>query len=141
MTGILGTSFNYGVVSSGDLIQVAVGAGARPSVAGYLALTVVFCTGSIPNLGCTLYRMKHNHSGGALLASGFFLPNAALRSLAAALWCEGVLLYGMATTNVGRLGPSVGFGVYIGTTVLFGNVIGWLIGEWRGPAGASFAAG
>jgi hypothetical protein len=62
------------------------------------------------------------------------LPNTALCSLAAALWYGGVLLYGMGLTNLGRLGPSVGFGLYIGMTVLFGNIIGWLIGEWRGAS-------
>jgi L-rhamnose-H+ transport protein len=134
VTGVLGTSFIYGFVSSADLIHAAVSAGARPSVAGYLAWTVVFCTGSIPNLGYTLYRMNHNKSGSALFASGFFLPNTALCSLAAALWYGGVLLYGMGTTNLGRLGPSVGFGLYIGMTVLFGNLIGWLVGEWRGAS-------
>jgi L-rhamnose-H+ transport protein len=68
------------------------------------------------------------------LDSGHFLPNAALCTLAAILWYGGVLLYGMATTQLGQLGPSVGFGLYIGMTVLFGNFNGWLIGEWKGAS-------
>jgi L-rhamnose-H+ transport protein len=66
VTGVIGTSFIYGFVSSGKLIQAAVEAGAKPSFAGYLAWTVVFCTGSIANLGYTLYRMGQNRTGGAL---------------------------------------------------------------------------
>jgi L-rhamnose-H+ transport protein len=136
VTGVLGTSFIYGFVSSGNLIQAAVSAGAKPSLAGYLAWTVVFCTGSIPNLGYALYRMFHNRTGRTLFGSGFLLPNTALCTLAAVLWYGGVLLYGMGTTHLGQLGPSVGFGLYIGMTVLFGNLIGWLIGEWRGASPA-----
>lgn len=133
-TGVLGTAFVYGFVSSTDLVRAAADAGAKPSVAGYLAWTVVFCTGSISNLGYALYLMRQNHSGGAVLASGSFVRNTALCSLAAVLWYGGVLLYGMATTQLGRLGPSVGFGLYVGGTVLFSNLIGWVIGEWRGAS-------
>lgn len=136
VTGVLGTSFIYGFVSSGSLIQAAVSAGARPSLAGYLAWTVVFCTGSIPNLGYALYRMLHNRTGSTLIGSGFLLPNMMFCTLAAALWYGGVLLYGMATMHLGPFGPSVGFGVYVGGTVLFGNAIGWSIGEWRGASSA-----
>jgi L-rhamnose-H+ transport protein len=132
VTGIVGTSFIYGFVSSGKLIQAAVDSGAKPSLAGYLAWTVVFCTGSIPNLGYTLYRMAQSRTGGTLFRGASLLPNIAFCTLAAMLWYGGVLLYGMATTQLGPLGPSVGFGLYIGMTVLTGNLIGWLIGEWRG---------
>ena len=134
VTGVISTAFIYGFVSSGNLIQAAISAGTRPSVAGYLAWTVVFCTGSIPNLGYALYRMSQNRTGTTLFGSGFFLPNTALCTLAAALWYGGVLLYGMATAHLGPFGPSVGFGVYVGGTVLFGNVIGWMVGEWQGAS-------
>ncbi len=134
VTGVIGTSFIYGFVSSGNLIQAAVNAGAKPALAGYLAWTIVFCTGSIPNIGYTLYRMAQNRTGGTLFGSGFFLANTAFCTLAAVLWYGGVLLYGMATTKLGQLGPSVGFGLYIGMTVLSGNIIGWLIGEWKGAS-------
>jgi L-rhamnose-H+ transport protein len=133
-TGFLGTAFIYGFVSSANLINAALSAGAKPSVAGYLAWTVVFCAGSIPNLGYSLFRMKQNRTGSTLFQSGAFLSNSALCGLAAALWYGGVLLYGMATANLGSLGPSVGFGLYIGGTVLFGNLVGWLSGEWRGAS-------
>ena len=136
VTGVLGTAFIYGFVSSGDLIRAAAGAGAIPSVAGYLAWAVVFSTGSVSNLAYTLYRMRQSHSGGALFSSGHFVSNVALCILAAALWYGGVLLYGMAATRLGSLGPSLGFGLYVGGTVLFGNLIGWLIGEWRGASPA-----
>jgi L-rhamnose-H+ transport protein len=136
VTGVISTAFIYGFVSSGNLIQAAISAGTKPSMAGYLAWTVVFCTGSIPNLGYALYRMYQNRTGNTLFGSGCFLPNAALCTLAAALWYGGVLLYGMATMHLGPFGPSVGFGVYVGGTVLFGNVIGWSIGEWRGASSA-----
>jgi len=134
VTGVLGTAFIYGFVSSAHLINAALSAGANPAVAGYLAWTVVFCSGSIPNLGYSLYRMYQNQSGSALFRSGAFLFNSALCALAAALWYGGVLMYGMATAKLGRLGPSVGFGLYIGGTVLFGNLVGWMAGEWRGAS-------
>jgi L-rhamnose-H+ transport protein len=45
-------------------------------------------------------------------------------------------MYGMATAGLGRLGPSLGYGLYVGGTVLFSNLVGWIAGEWRGASPA-----
>lgn len=134
VTGVLGTAFIYGFASSTELVKGAVNAGARPSVAGYVVWAVIFSTGYISNLGYSLYRMKQNHTAGAFTQSGHFLGNSALACLMAALWYGGVLMYGTAAGALGRLGPSVGSGIYISGTVLFANLLGWMAGEWRGAS-------
>ena len=134
VTGVLGTAFIYGFVSSTNLIHAALNTGAKPLMAGYLAWSVVFSAGSIPNLGYSLYRMKRNRTSSVLFQSGHFLTNTALCLLAALLWYGGVLMYGMATAGLGRLGPSLGYGLYVGGTVLFSNLVGWIAGEWRGAS-------
>jgi L-rhamnose-H+ transport protein len=52
----------------------------------------------------------------------------------AVMWFLGLLLYGAAAVKMGRLGPSIGFGLFVSGTVLFANVLGWRAGEWKGAS-------
>jgi L-rhamnose-H+ transport protein len=131
-TGLLGTAFIYGFASSSELVRAAEAAGAKPLFAGYVAWAVTFSAGFISNLLYCLYQMRKNQSAHPLISSGCFLRNTALAAAMGVLWYGGVLMYGMAAARMGRLGPSVGFGLFVSGTILFANVLGYLIGEWRG---------
>lgn len=144
ITGALGTAFIYGLGSSTRLLKAAAAAGARPVFAACIAWAVTFGAGFVPNLTYCLYKMRKNRSAGALIHSGHFLRNSALAGLMAVLWFGGVLMYGVAAGKIGRLGPSVGFGLFVSATVLSANFLGWLAGEWKGASSRtvrSFLAG
>ena len=134
VTGSLGTAFIYGFASSTELVKAAEAAGAKPMFAGYLAWAVTFSAGFIANLLYCLYQMRKNQSARALISSGCFLRNTSLAGSMGILWYGGVLMYGMAAARMGRLGPSVGFGLFVSGTILFSTVLGYLIGEWRGAS-------
>jgi hypothetical protein len=55
----------------------------------------------------------------------------------AAMWFAGLLSYGAAAVKMGRLGPSVGFGLFVSGTVLFANFLGWRAGEWKGASSST----
>ncbi len=133
-TGVLGTAFIYGFASSHALVNAALNTGTKPSVANYLPFAVTFSAGFIPNLGYALFRMLKNRSAGAYAQGGHFAINTALAILMGVIWYAGVLMYGVAAGKLGRLGPSVGFGLFVSGTVLFANLLGWLAGEWRGAS-------
>jgi L-rhamnose-H+ transport protein len=133
-TGLLGTAFIYGFASSTELVRAAEAAGAKPLFAGYVAWAVTFSAGFISNLLYCLYQMRKNQSARALISSGCFLRNTSLAGSMGILWYGGVLMYGMAAARMGRLGPSVGFGLFVSGTILFATVLGYLIGEWRGAS-------
>jgi L-rhamnose-H+ transport protein len=52
--------------------------------------------------------------------------------IAGALWFGGIVVFGVGSTLLGSLGPSVGWAVLTSTVILVGNLAGVLMGEWTG---------
>ena len=48
------------------------------------------------------------------------------------LWAGSIEYYGMATANLGKLGPSIGWAVFQSTAIFWANILGILTGEWKG---------
>jgi len=48
------------------------------------------------------------------------------------VWMSGYALYGASTTFLGKLGPTVGWIVFFAMTIVTGNVMGFVTGEWAG---------
>lgn len=137
ITGPLGTVFIYGIGSSTGLLRATEAAGTKPLFAGCLAMAVTFSVGFIPNLAYCLYKLGRNRTFESFTASGNFLRNSSLAFSMAAMWFFGLLLYGAAAVKMGRLGPSIGFGLFVSGTVLFANLLGWRAGEWRGASSST----
>src|SRR5256884_5901685 len=51
------------------------------------------------------------------------------------LWGGSIFLYGAATPRLGALGPSVGWPLSLAVGLVVANLMGVLLGEWRGAAG------
>jgi hypothetical protein len=52
----------------------------------------------------------------------------------ALLWVGGVFGYGMGATMVGKYGTSLGFTLFMATSILSSNALGLLAGEWHGTS-------
>lgn len=48
------------------------------------------------------------------------------------LWGGSIFLYGAATPRLGSLGPSIGWPLSLAVGLLVANLMGILLGEWRG---------
>lgn len=132
--GVLGTAFVYGGKSSTALLESARSAGAPPMLTFYVAYAVTFNAGAVPGVLYSLYKLKQNQTGGNFLTSGVFLWNLGLATAMALLWYSGLLLYGMASEELGKIGASVSFALFASGTILFANLFGWLAGEWKGAS-------
>jgi L-rhamnose-H+ transport protein len=132
--GMLGTAFVYGGKSSTALVEAAKATGAAPMLAFYVAYVVTFNGGAIPGVLYSLYKLRQNNTGGNFLTSGAFMWNLGMATAMALLWYSGLLLYGMASENLGKLGASVAFALFSSGTILFANLFGWLAGEWKGAS-------
>jgi L-rhamnose-H+ transport protein len=132
--GVLGTAFVYGGKSSTALLAAARSTGAPPMLAFYVAYLVTFNAGAVPGILYSLYKLKQNNTGGNFLTSGALLWNLAMATAMALLWYSGLLCYGMASEELGRIGASVAFALFSGGTILFANLFGWLAGEWKGAS-------
>ncbi len=133
-TGILGTAFIYGGKSSAGLISTATAAGASPVFAFYPAYLVTFNAGMVPGVLYSVYKLAKNKTAGNFLTSGSFFWNIGVAASMAILWYSGILMYGMSSEKMGRLGPSIAFVLFGGGTLLFSNLFGWLVGEWKGAS-------
>jgi L-rhamnose-H+ transport protein len=134
VSGVIGTAFIYGGKSSTGLIDAAKAAGASPLVAFYVAYMITFNAGMIPGLAYSIYKLKTNHTTERFLARGCFFWNLGLAFVMALLWYSGILMYGMSSEKMGRLGPSIAFVLFGGGTILFANLFGWLAGERKGAS-------
>jgi L-rhamnose-H+ transport protein len=136
ITGPMGTVFIYGIGSSAGLLRASAAAGANPVFVGCVPMALTFSVGFIPNLIYCLYRLRQNHTF-ARFTGGNFLRNSSLAFSMAAMWFVGLLLYGAAAVKMGRMGPSIGFGLFVSGTVLFANLLGWRAGEWKGASAST----
>ena len=66
----------------------------------------------------------------------FFEPGTGFCWLAAAMmgavWAGGIVLYGMGAFQLGQFGAYVGFPIMLISSIVTGNVLGLLTGEWKG---------
>jgi L-rhamnose-H+ transport protein len=134
ITGPLGTVFIYGLGSSSGLLRATMAAGTKPLFVNCVALAVTFSAGFIANLIYCLYRLRRNRTFACFTSSGSFVGNSSLAILMAVLWFFGLFMYGVAAVTMGRLGPSIGFGLFVSGNILFANLLGWWAGEWKGAS-------
>ena len=53
------------------------------------------------------------------------------------LWAVGIVVYGMGATRIGRFGAFLGYPMMLICSILTGNALGVLSGEWNGISGAA----
>jgi L-rhamnose-H+ transport protein len=133
ITGPMGTVFIYGIGSSTGLVNASIASGATAVFKGCIPMALTFSVGFIPNALYCLYKLQQNGTM-ARFSTGSFFRNSSLAFSMAFLWFSGLLLYGAAAVKMGRMGPSVGFALFVSGTVLFSNFLGWKAGEWKGAS-------
>lgn len=132
-TGIFASSFNLGFAFGGDVITASLRHGAGPLSATYAVWTIVLGAGFIPNLGYCLYLMIRNRSARLYGQSGW--PREAMLGLTMAFtWIGAVLIYGIGATLVGAFGTSMGYMLFVATSILLANAFGLMTGEWKGTS-------
>jgi L-rhamnose-H+ transport protein len=132
-TGIFASSFNLGFAFGGDVISASLRHGAGPLSATYAVWTIVLGAGFIPNLVYCAYLLVKNRSIGLYGQSGW--PREALLSLTMALmWIGAISIYGIGATLVGAFGTSMGYMLFVATSILLANAFGLFTGEWKGTS-------
>jgi L-rhamnose-H+ transport protein len=58
----------------------------------------------------------------------------------ATLFIVSTIGYGIGATNMGSLGPVIGWPVYVSSLLLGNSFWGWCTGEWRGAPGRAVVA-
>ena len=102
-----------------------------PAAANNAVWALVFTANYAVNIGYCAYLAKRKKT-----FKKFLLPGTGVYWLAAIvmglLWAGGIVVYGVGTTRLGHLGAILGFPVMLISSILTGNAVGFLTGEWRG---------
>jgi L-rhamnose-H+ transport protein len=127
---LLSSLFNIALAYGGEFNRLAVEAGASPLNAANAqwAFTVTF--GYLPNIVLSLLALSRRHLwtvyGKSALSHWLWPP------VMGAMWIGGTALYGSAATALGKLGPVIGWPIYMSVMITVGSMWGWLTGEWAG---------
>ena len=89
----------------------------------------LMCAGGVPNLIYCLYLLRKNGTGPRFAAprTGVYWALAALMAL---FWFGSTVLYGVATVELGPLGPVLGWPLFMSLIVITASALGVATGEW-----------
>lgn len=129
-TGIFTSNFNLGFAFSGNLQKAAMSFGATPGRATLVVWALVFGAGFLPNLIYCAYLLSRNRTW-RLFRGRQSAGNIGLSLVMAGLWGGGVFGYGVGATFAGRYGTSIGFTLFMASSILSSNLLGLWSGEWK----------
>ena len=131
LSGLLSLGMNMNWAK--EIIDKAVQVGnADVSFAGNAVLAIVLFGGLIPNVGYSSFLLTKNKSWILYKDKNYILYWIAVLAMGIP-YSASTGLWGIAISKsmLGRLGPSVGWALFIGMVVISSNVIGFLTGEWK----------
>ena len=139
--GLLSALVNFALIFGAPIARPAIAQGLDIAAANNAVWALVFISSYLVNLGYCIFkglREKTLHK--------FFLPSTgrywALAVIMGILWAGGIVVYGRGAAMEGVYGPIFGFPIMLGVSILTGNLVGAVSGEWRGsPARARYTMG
>jgi L-rhamnose-H+ transport protein len=132
--GVMSAVFNIGYALALPISDTGVGIGLSRFTATNCIWLLMLGAGSIPNLVYCMLLMNRNQTAQLLYAPASW-SSWGRSSAMGLLWGGSIFLYGAATPRLGAFGPSVGWPLSLAVGLLVANLMGVLLGEWRGAAG------
>src|SRR5262245_58705776 len=130
VSGICAALMNFGVAFGGPLISAAASAGAKPQWTINAVWLPLMIAGAIPNVIYCVLLLSRNGTSNKFSAgeTGFYWLLAFVMAL---FWFGSTLLYGVASTKLGSLGPVVGWPLFMSLIVITASMLGIATGEWK----------
>jgi len=134
VAGVMSAVFNIGYAMALPISDTGVGIGLSRFAATNCIWLLMLGAGSIPNIVYCMLLMYRNQTAQLLHVPASW-SSWGRSSAMGLLWGGSIFLYGAATPKLGALGPSVGWPLSLAVGLLVANLMGVLLGEWRGAAG------
>jgi len=131
--GVMSAVFNIGYALALPISDTGIGIGLSRFTATNCIWLLMLGAGSIPNIVYCMLLMNRNQTAQLLYAPASW-PSWGRSSVMGLLWSGSIFLYGAATPRLGAFGPSVGWPLSLAVGLLVANLMGVLLGEWRGAA-------
>jgi len=136
-SGLMSSAMSFGLQGGPEIQALARTTDPATSAvwAGMPVLVIVLLGGFIVNGGWCLILNIRNQTGGDYLRGGApILPNLAFAALAGAIWCSQFICF---KTGEPRMGATsyIGWAVLMAASILFSQLLGVALGEWKGTSG------
>jgi L-rhamnose-H+ transport protein len=135
IAGVFGAMFNFALIAGKPIEIQAINNGATPLNAANATWCISLFGGFIVTLAYCIYLYRTNKSF-RLFTQNDSGINWIHTFLMGIMWFGGVAIYGMAVSNLGHLGPSIGWPIIQSMAVASGNFWGIVTGEWKGTGKA-----
>jgi L-rhamnose-H+ transport protein len=130
ISGIGSAVVNIGFAFAAPLQSMAQRFGVRPIWSANTIWLPLMLAGGVPNLIYCIYLMRKHRTGARLQASGTGW-HWVLAAIMALLWFASTVMYGVGATQLGVLGPILGWPVFMSLIVITATLWGVVTGEWK----------
>jgi L-rhamnose-H+ transport protein len=129
-SGVFSACGNLGLTFAGEITKRALALGVPEANAPNAVWTLLTLPLFLCNFGYSLFLLRKNRTGRRFRVSGN-ARNYLLALSMGLLWMVGLALYGSGTRKLGAVGTSLGFAIFMSSTVLIASTLGIVTGEWR----------
>jgi L-rhamnose-H+ transport protein len=122
---------NFALIFGAPISKPAMAQGLDASTANNAVWALVFTANYIVNFGYCVFLAfrKHTFSKFFAASTGVYWAFAAVMGL---IWAGGIVVYGRGASMEGAYGPVFGFPIMLISSILTGNLVGTVLGEWKG---------
>jgi len=132
-SGVTSPMLNFSFTFGDDIAKRAQELGASEASASNVIWGPALAAGAAVNILYCVWLLARNRSMGE-----FFKPGTGhywlLGTLMGILWMGGIAAYGMGAAQMGRLGPSLGWPLFMAIIIVTANVWGAITKEWKGAS-------
>src|SRR3989344_1349803 len=129
ISGIFSSFLNLGFVTGKDINAFAIASGVSDTNSSALVWLIVIFGGFIVNFTYALYLLSKNKSFYVYKKINIKVLLPVLTS--GVFWFTSFALFGIGSTKMGTLGPSVGWAILLSLSIVVSNTLGIKFGEWK----------
>jgi len=131
ISGIASPTLNFAFIAGEKFIATAETLGTNRTLATTSIWAITLTGGFVFNFAYCMWLVRKNKTANLYLLAGtklYYLYTLMM----GVLWAGSIAIYGIATVNMGELGPSIGWALFSGVAIFTANILGVLSGEWKG---------
>jgi L-rhamnose-H+ transport protein len=136
-SGLMSSAMSFGLQGGPEIQKLALSTEPATAVAwaGIPVLVVVLMGGFVVNGGwCVVLKFRNRTFGDYVNSSAPVLNNLFFAAIAGAIWCLQFVCFKTGEPLMGST-SYVGWAVLMASSILFSQLLGILLGEWKGTGG------
>ena len=135
--GLMSAGMSFGLQGGPEIQALARTTEPATSViwAGMPVLVIVLFGGFIVNGGwCLILNIRNKTAGDYVKSGAPVLPNLFFAAVAGAIWCSQFICFKTGEPQMGST-SYIGWAVLMAASILFSQLLGVFLGEWKGTSG------